>query len=93
VSRRRLNEHPVGGFVALAFAISYLVGTPILIAGLGFTPPGAMFWRTYGARVLVVYGPGIAALVMAGVTRRGRGPRALLRQMVRTGMTSQSRPD
>jgi membrane protease YdiL (CAAX protease family) len=68
--------------VALAFALSYLVGVPALITAQWLLPPDAPLLRTYGSRALVVYGPAVAALAMAAITRRHRGPAMLLNELV-----------
>ena len=68
--------------MALAFALSYLVGVPTLITAQWFLPPDAPLLRTYGSRTLVVYGPAVAALAMAAITRPHRGPAMLLNALV-----------
>lgn len=77
-----LAAHPVGGYVALACAVSYLAGGPVLIAVQSLAPPDAFLVRTYGSRVLVVWGPAIAGLIMASVTGRQGGAAALLRLLI-----------
>jgi membrane protease YdiL (CAAX protease family) len=83
---RWLAAHPVGGFVALAFAFSYLAGVPALIASQWLLPQDAALLRSYGARVLVVYGPAVAALTMAVLTRRDGGVAALLGGLIPRGI-------
>jgi membrane protease YdiL (CAAX protease family) len=77
-----LETHPVWGFVALAFGISYLIGTPILVAMSGLLPPGAALARSYAPRVLVTWGPGLAALTMAALSRGGPGAADLIWRLV-----------
>ena len=76
---RWLRAHPVGGFVLLAFGISYLVGIPALMLGSGLVPTRWSLAHTYLPRVGVTYGPAIAALVLAWLTRAPDTPRGLLR--------------
>lgn len=77
--KRWLRTHPVAGFVVLAFGISYLIGGPVLMLGSGMIPQHAPLLRAYAPRVFVVYGPALAALIMAGFTSAG-GAMALLRR-------------
>lgn len=77
-----LAARPVSGYVALAFAVSYLAGVPVLIAVQSMAPPDAFLVRAYGARALVVCGPAIAALIMAALTGRQGGAAALLRLLI-----------
>jgi membrane protease YdiL (CAAX protease family) len=74
-----LATHPIAGFALLAFGISYALGTPLLIFASGAIPPHSPLLRLYLPRLLVVYGPGIAALTMASV--EGPGARALLSKL------------
>jgi len=76
-----VGAHPVAAFVLLAFGISYLVGGPVLIAGMSAIPAHAVLLRLYLPRVLVVYGPALAALLLARHAGRG-GPAMLLRRLV-----------
>jgi membrane protease YdiL (CAAX protease family) len=76
-----LGTHPVLAFVLLTFGISYLVGGPVLIAGMMAIPPSAELLRGYLPRILVVYGPALAALILARCADVG-GPAALLRRLV-----------
>ena len=77
---RRAASHPVLAFVLLAYGISYVVGAPLLVAGLSTLPTRWVLARAYLPRVLVVYGPGLAALLLARATRP-YGDRALLRRL------------
>lgn len=80
--RSWLETHPVGAFVALAFGVSYLVGGPVLLAGAALMPTDAALLRAYAPRILVVFGPGVAALVLAHLSRRDGGAASLLRRLV-----------
>lgn len=66
-----LRRRPVACFILLAFGISYLIGGPLLMALSMSIPPDYPLLRTYGARLLVVWGPGLAAIALAG-SRTGR---------------------
>lgn len=68
-----LRQHPVIGFVLLAYGISYLIGIPVLFAVSAWAPGASQPLDTYLSRVLVVYGPGLAALLLAWITRGGEG--------------------
>ena len=77
---RWLRAHPVAGFMLLAFGISYLVGFPLLMIGSGLLPTRWSLAHAYLPRVGVTYGPAIAALVLAWLTRAPDTPRGLLRR-------------
>jgi membrane protease YdiL (CAAX protease family) len=77
------GAHPIAAFVLLAFGISYLVGGPVLVAGMGAMPPSAPLLRTYLPRILVVYGPTLAALLLAR-NAAASGPALLLRRVLPT---------
>jgi membrane protease YdiL (CAAX protease family) len=84
VAHRRgawVGAHPIAAFVLLAFGISYLVGGPVLVAGMTFIPPHATLVRSYLPRILVVYGPALAALLLAR-NAGASGPAMLLRRLV-----------
>ena len=66
----------------LAFGISYLVGGPALLAGASLIPARAALLHTYAPRILVVFGPGLAALVLAHLSQRDGGAAGLLRRLV-----------
>jgi len=74
-----LSRHPVAGFVALAFGISYLLGIPFLVFASGAIPPHLHLARLYGPRLLIVYGPATAGLIMSAAG--GTGIRALLSKL------------
>jgi membrane protease YdiL (CAAX protease family) len=76
-----VNAHPVAAFILLTFGISYLVGGPVLIAGMAAIAPRDELLRAYLPRILVVYGPGIAALLLARYADAG-GPAVLLRRLL-----------
>lgn len=78
--KRWLGTHPVAGFVLLAFGISYVIGSPVLMLGSDAIPQHAELLRAYAPRVFVVYGPALAALIMACVSSAG-GAMALLRRL------------
>ena len=80
--RAWLAAHPVAGFVLLAFGISYLLGIPFLVFVSGAIPPRLPLTRLYASRLLIVYGPAMAALIMTSA--RGRGLRPLLSKLVPT---------
>ena len=77
-----LRAHPVAGYVLLAFGTSYLVGMPLLMVGSGLLPTRWGVAHTYLPRVGVTYGPAVAALVLAWLTRAPDTPRGLLRAAV-----------
>jgi membrane protease YdiL (CAAX protease family) len=79
---RWLREQPVAGFLLLAFGVSYLVGFPALIAYSAWAPPQPRVLRTYLSRVLVVYGPGIAAILLSMLAQGRPGAAGLLRRLV-----------
>jgi len=79
--RSWLNAHPVAAFVLLAFGISYLVGVPVLIAGMSAIAPRHELLRGYLPRILVVYGPALAALLLTHYAGAG-GPAVLLRRLL-----------
>jgi membrane protease YdiL (CAAX protease family) len=60
-----LRRHPIAGFVLLAYAISYLLGFPLLVASQAWARSMPQPLGTYLPRMLVVYGPGLAALILA----------------------------
>jgi membrane protease YdiL (CAAX protease family) len=66
-----LRRRPVACFILLAFGISYLIGGPLLMALSTSIPSDYPLLRTYGARLLVVWGPGLAAIAVAA-NRTGR---------------------
>ena len=74
---------PVGGFILLAFGISYLLGIPLLVFASGAIPPHLELARLYAPRLLIVSGPAIAAVVMTSTV--GPGVRPLLLKVVPTG--------
>ena len=76
-----IAAHPVAAFVLLTFGISYLVGGPVLIAGMSAIAPRAALLRAYLPRLLVVYGPALAALLLARLADPG-GPALLLRRLL-----------
>jgi uncharacterized protein len=76
-----VGTHPVAAYVLLAFGISYLAGGPVLVAGMATIPAHAVLLRSYLPRILVVYGPALAALLLARHAGRG-GPSTLLRRLV-----------
>ncbi len=57
------------------------MGGPLLLVGMAAIPGDAGLLRGYAPRLLVVYGPGIAALVLAGASGRGDGVSGLLRRL------------
>lgn len=79
---RWFGKHPIAGFLLLTFAISYLVGLPFAMAYLAWAPAEPLLLRTYLPRVLVTYGPGLAAILMASITYGRTGAAALLRRLV-----------
>jgi hypothetical protein len=66
-ARNWLPTRPVLAFIMLAFGISYLLGIPWLVLASGATPPHLEHARLYVPRLLIVYGPAFAALMMARV--------------------------
>ncbi len=62
--RTLLYSRPMTCFVLLAFGISYLIGGPLLIVLSMSIPADFPLLRTYGARLLVVWGPGLAAIAL-----------------------------
>lgn len=77
-----LREHPVAGFVLLAFGISYLLGLPVLLVFSGWFPFASPLLQTYLPRILVVYGPGLAALILTRLAVGGPGIPLLLRRLL-----------
>ena len=66
-----LHRWPLACFIVLAFSMSYLIGGPVLMALSMMIPSDYPLLRTYGARLLVVWGPGLAAIALAW-NRTGR---------------------
>jgi membrane protease YdiL (CAAX protease family) len=85
VPARWLAAHPIGGFVALVFFVSYLTGVPALISAQWLISPDAPLLRSYGSRALVVYGPALAALGMAAIRRQDGGAAALAGELIPRG--------
>ncbi len=77
----RAAPAPVSRFLLIAFAISYLAGVPLLMFASGAIPPTSGLLRHYAPRLLVVFGPAIAALIMARGSRDG-GASRLLRRLI-----------
>jgi membrane protease YdiL (CAAX protease family) len=80
-----IAAHPIAAFVLLTFGISYLVGGPVLLAGTSAITPRDALLRAYLPRILVVYGPALAALFLARVADPG-GPVILLRRLLPSRM-------
>lgn len=81
---RWLRRHPVAGFVVLAYGISYLIGAPLLVAYLSWVRAGPALVQTYLSRILIVYGPGLAALFLARITLGSGGVSSQLRRVLPT---------
>jgi membrane protease YdiL (CAAX protease family) len=79
---RWLRDRPIAGFLLLAFGLSYLVGFPTLIGYTAWAPPQPRVLRTYASRVLVVYGPGLAAILLSLLARGRTGAADLIRRLV-----------
>ena len=62
---RWIGGHPIAGFLLLTFGFSYVIGFPALIAYSAWAPPQPPVLRMYISRVLVVYGPGVAAILLS----------------------------
>lgn len=60
--------------------MSYLIGVPVLVAGLSLVKTWGVL-ENYVPRILVVYGPGLAALILAHLSRRD-GAAGLLRVLL-----------
>jgi len=58
-----IRNRPVTSFLILAFAISYAAGIPFNFATSGLFPPTSI-WALYVPRLVTVFGPAIAALVV-----------------------------
>ena len=67
-----LRRHPIAGFILLAFGISYLLGLPLLMASQAWAPSLPKPLGAYWPRILVVYGPGLAALILAACSDDSR---------------------
>lgn len=81
-ARNWLAARPVRVFIVLAFGISYLLGVPFLVFASGAIPPHLELARLYIPRLLIVYGPALAALIMASAF--GPDVRLLVRELVPT---------
>lgn len=79
---RWFGEHPIAGFLLLTFGISYLIGFPALITYTAWAPPQPRVLRTYASRVLVVYGPGLAAILLSLLAQGRPGATDLVRRLV-----------
>jgi uncharacterized protein len=79
---RWLRTHPIPGFLLLTFAVSYLIGTPLLMAYPAWAPAQPTILRTYLSRVVVVYGPGVAALLMTFALHGRGGVVRLLKRLI-----------
>ena len=77
-----LSERPVAGFLLLSFGMSYLIGFPALITYPAWAPPQPRVLQTYFSRVLVVYGPGVAAILLTILAQGRPGAMSLVRRIV-----------
>lgn len=77
-----LRAYPIVGFLVLTFVISYLIGMPALFAYSAWAPDQPPVLRTYLSRTLVVYGPGLAAILMVAIAHGHKGTAALLRRLI-----------
>lgn len=75
---RRIAAHPIVAFVLLAYGFTYLVGLPFQFAVAAWLPWLPALWQTYLGRLLVVFGPTVAALVVCSATAGRIGVRGLL---------------
>jgi uncharacterized protein len=73
--RRMLGEHPLLAYFVLAYAFSWIVVTPAVLAVWGTLPGG--FVDTF---YLSAFGPTLAAFVLTGLTDGTAGVRHLLRR-------------
>lgn len=79
---RWLADRPVAAYLLLGFGISYLIGFPALMAYSAWAPPQPRVLQTYVSRLLVVQGPGIAALLLTMLTRGRPGVMGLVARLV-----------
>jgi membrane protease YdiL (CAAX protease family) len=79
---RWLRGHPISGFLLLTFVASYLIGTPILMAYSAWAPAQPPMLRTYFSRTLIVYGPGVASLLMTFIFCGREGILILLKRLM-----------
>lgn|GEM_PF-1147805 len=61
-------KYPVTGFIILTFFISLVIGLPLKLFVLNGVFTGSEIGLSYLSKILVVSGPGIAAVVVTGVT-------------------------
>jgi uncharacterized protein len=71
-ARRFVSRQPLGAFLVLAYAWSWLVWVP-----------GVLLYRSDLALAIGAYGPTVAALVVTVLIEGGQGARALLQRLVR----------
>jgi membrane protease YdiL (CAAX protease family) len=79
---RWLRARPITSFLVLAFGISYLIGFPGLMAYSAWAPPQPRVLQTYFSRVLVVWGPGLAAILLTWIAQGSEGVIGLLSRLV-----------
>jgi len=74
-----IRAHPVMAYFVLAYALTWMVLVPALVAA---KQPGLKpyFWLIVAAALPGVFGPSIAALIVTGVSGGGTAVRALLRK-------------
>lgn len=79
--RAAIAAHPVLAFVALALAISFFVGLPLQMVLLSWAAPANGWFALYAARLPVLMGPTLAAVIVAQSLSGRQGLVRLLRSM------------
>lgn len=73
-----LTKYPVTGFIVLTFFISLAIGFPLKLFVLNAMFQNSEIGLNYISKILVVFGPAIAAFIVTSVTDGSEGVLALL---------------
>ncbi|OOQ57234.1 CPBP family intramembrane glutamic endopeptidase [Mucilaginibacter pedocola] len=75
------TKYPVAGFIGLTFLISLGMGFPLKLFVLNPVFFGSEIGINYISKILVVFGPAIAAVTVTAITGGGEGVLALLKKL------------
>ncbi|MEO7213427.1 CPBP family intramembrane glutamic endopeptidase [Mucilaginibacter sp.] len=76
-----VTKYSVSCFIGLAFVISLLIGLPLKIFILNDVFAGSEIGLSYCSKILVVFGPAMAAIIVSYFTTGSAGVRALLSKL------------
>jgi membrane protease YdiL (CAAX protease family) len=76
-----VTKYSVSCFIGLAFVISLLIGLPLKFLILNDLFADSEIGLSYGSKILVVLGPGVAAIIVSYITKGGAGVKALLSKL------------